>query len=192
MRRPRKPVPPNTVTVRPFVATTTQIRLFMSELLTACGEGPIRAIEQPINLARHDEVVLMQSFDLLGAQRDSSIAPAEADVRVMAFSASSPTSTKKPIRWTTLAPIGQRSFFRVCAARRLVSITTLPVRTFCGMLKSGLGEGDNRRLSNGEQINRLAALSLKRGKSVDFGGYWQRHSKDVHARAKASHPRRSV
>jgi hypothetical protein len=48
-------------------------------------EGPIRAIEQPINLARHDEVVLMQFFDLLGAQRDSSITPAEADVRVMAF-----------------------------------------------------------------------------------------------------------
>ena len=48
-------------------------------------EEPIRAIEQPINLARHDEVVLMQSFDLLGAQRDSSIAPAEADVWVMAF-----------------------------------------------------------------------------------------------------------
>ena len=41
--------------------------------------------------------------------------------------------------------------------------------------------GDNRRLSNGERVNRLAALSLKRGKSVDFGGYWQRHSKDVHA-----------
>jgi ISXO2-like transposase domain len=35
--------------------------------------------------------------------------------------------------------------------------------------------------ANGERINRLAALSLKRGKSVDFGGYWQRHSKDVHA-----------
>ena len=29
----------------------------------------------------------------------------------------------------------------LCAARRLASITTLPVRTFCGMLKSGLGEG---------------------------------------------------
>ena len=40
---------------------------------------------------------------------------------------------------------------------------------------------DNRRLSNGEQVNRLVALSLKRGKSVDFGGYSQRHSKDVHA-----------
>ena len=29
----------------------------------------------------------------------------------------------------------------------------------------------NGRLSNGEQVNRLAALSLKRRKSVDFGGY---------------------
>ena len=48
-------------------------------------EEPIRAIEQPINLARHDEVVLMQSFDLLGVQRDSRITPAEADVRMMAF-----------------------------------------------------------------------------------------------------------
>ena len=41
--------------------------------------------------------------------------------------------------------------------------------------------GDNRRLSNGEQVNRLAALSLKRGKLAHFGGYWQRHTKDVHA-----------
>src|SRR5260370_39403659 len=76
MRRPRKPVPPNTVTVRPFVATMTQIRQSFSLLVV---EGPIRAIEQPINLARHDEIVLMQSFDLLGAQRDSSMAPADAD-----------------------------------------------------------------------------------------------------------------
>jgi hypothetical protein len=38
---------------------------------------------------------------------------------------------------------------------------------------------DNRRLSNGEQVNRLA--SLKCGESVDFGGYWQRHIEDVHA-----------
>jgi transposase-like protein len=34
---------------------------------------------------------------------------------------------------------------------------------------------DNRRLSNGEQVNRLGALALKRGPSVDFSGYWQRH-----------------
>jgi hypothetical protein len=34
---------------------------------------------------------------------------------------------------------------------------------------------DNRRMSNGEQVNRLAGLATKRGKSVDFTGYWQRH-----------------
>jgi hypothetical protein len=34
---------------------------------------------------------------------------------------------------------------------------------------------DNRRMSNGEQFNRLAGLALKPGKSVDFTGYWQRH-----------------
>jgi ISXO2 transposase-like protein len=34
---------------------------------------------------------------------------------------------------------------------------------------------DNRRVSNGDQVNRIATLALKRGKSVDFTGYWQRH-----------------
>jgi len=30
--------------------------------------------------------------------------------------------------------------------------------------------GDNRRMSNGEQVNRLAGLAMKRGSSVDFTG----------------------
>jgi hypothetical protein len=34
---------------------------------------------------------------------------------------------------------------------------------------------DNRRQSNGEQVNRIAALAMKRGKSADFTGCWQRH-----------------
>jgi transposase-like protein len=34
---------------------------------------------------------------------------------------------------------------------------------------------DNRRVSNGDQVNRITHLALKRGKSVDFTGYWQRH-----------------
>jgi transposase-like protein len=34
---------------------------------------------------------------------------------------------------------------------------------------------DNRRVSNGDHVNRIAALAMKRGKSVDFTGYWQRH-----------------
>jgi len=37
------------------------------------------------------------------------------------------------------------------------------------------------RLSNGEQVNRFAALSLERGKSVDVGGCRQRQLKDAHA-----------
>ena len=34
---------------------------------------------------------------------------------------------------------------------------------------------DNRRVPNGDQVNRVAALAMKRGGSVDFTGYWQRH-----------------
>jgi len=33
---------------------------------------------------------------------------------------------------------------------------------------------DNRRVSHGDQVSRIAALAMKRGKSVDFTGYWQR------------------
>ena len=61
----------------------------------------------------------------------------------------SASTTKKPVRWTTLAPIGQRSFSRVCAARRLASITTVPARTFAVCPREIL-ERDNGRLPNGE------------------------------------------
>jgi len=36
----------------------------------------------------------------------------------------------------------------------------------------------NRRVSNGDQVTRIASLAMKRGKSVDFTGYWQRHIAD--------------
>ena len=52
MRRPRKPVPPNTVTVRPFVATMIQIRQFMSELSLLEVEEPIRAIEKSLAMMK--------------------------------------------------------------------------------------------------------------------------------------------
>ena len=48
-------------------------------------EGPARAIEHSVDLARHDEIVLVQSFNFLGAQGDSHVTPAETDVGVMAF-----------------------------------------------------------------------------------------------------------
>jgi hypothetical protein len=34
---------------------------------------------------------------------------------------------------------------------------------------------DNRRVSNGEQVNRVARLAMVAKRSVDFTGYWQRH-----------------
>jgi transposase-like protein len=36
---------------------------------------------------------------------------------------------------------------------------------------------DNRRENNAAQVDRVAHLALKRGPSVDFSGYWQRHVK---------------
>jgi transposase-like protein len=35
---------------------------------------------------------------------------------------------------------------------------------------------DNRRLSNSEQVNRIAGFAMTRKPSVDFSGYWQRHA----------------
>jgi hypothetical protein len=39
---------------------------------------------------------------------------------------------------------------------------------------------DNRRLSNGEQVNRVAGLAMASKASVDFCGYWQRHLRPEH------------
>src|SRR5437762_13376018 len=39
----------------------------------------------PVELGRHDEIVFVQALYLLGAQRHRGIAPAKADVGVMAF-----------------------------------------------------------------------------------------------------------
>ncbi len=37
---------------------------------------------------------------------------------------------------------------------------------------------DNRRVSNGDQVQRVAGLAMGRKPSVDFSGYWQRHIKN--------------
>ena len=36
---------------------------------------------------------------------------------------------------------------------------------------------DARRVDNGAQVRRVTELALKRGPSIDFGGYYQRHIK---------------
>lgn len=37
---------------------------------------------------------------------------------------------------------------------------------------------DNRKLSNGEQVKRIAGLAMGKRESPDFTGYWQRHVKE--------------
>ncbi len=41
--------------------------------------------------------------------------------------------------------------------------------------KGTVVHADDRRVSNGDQVSRIAALALKRGKSVDLTGYRQLH-----------------
>jgi hypothetical protein len=54
-----------------------------STTITRSDLDPAR--EYPVNLGSHDEIVLMQSLDLLGLQRDRGIPPTKADIRMMAF-----------------------------------------------------------------------------------------------------------
>src|SRR6266704_6877395 len=82
------------------------------------------------------------------------------------------STTKKPIRWTTLAPIGQRSFFAYAQRGDWHPSPHCRCVPFAVCSREILERGQPP-LSNGEQVNRLAALSLKRGQSVDFGGHWQ-------------------
>src|SRR5207302_4280364 len=49
------------------------------------GWSRTRPIGHAVDLARHDEIILVQSLDLLGAQRDGRATPAETDIGVMAF-----------------------------------------------------------------------------------------------------------
>ena len=46
------------------------------------GSGCFR---QTIDLRGHDEIVLVQTLDLVGVHRDGHVTPAEMDIRVMAF-----------------------------------------------------------------------------------------------------------
>src|SRR5258708_27595684 len=49
------------------------------------GWSRTRPIGHAVDLARHDEIVFVQSLDLLGVQRDGRATPAETDIGVMAF-----------------------------------------------------------------------------------------------------------
>jgi len=75
------------------------------------------ASEYAVDLHCHDEVVLMQSLDLLSLQRDRRFAPTEVDIRMMAFSFSEFTnllnkSKRLPEIAKSEAPLDAVSFLR--------------------------------------------------------------------------------
>jgi hypothetical protein len=83
----------------------------------------------------------------------------------------SASTTKKPFRRTTLAPNWAEEFFSsMCRAEIGIHHHIAGAHLLRYAQESLLERGH----PHGEQINRVAALSLKRGESVDFGGYWQR------------------
>jgi hypothetical protein len=53
----------------------------------------------------------------------------------------------------------------------LLMLPTLPTMP----QPAAINQADNCRVSNGDQVSCVAALAMKRGKSLDFTGYWQRH-----------------
>jgi hypothetical protein len=62
-----------------------------------------------------------------------------------------------------------------CVAPRSASIIISLAPICLDMRKSHRGEKITAASRNGDQVNRITALALKRGKSVDFTGYWQRY-----------------
>jgi hypothetical protein len=62
-------------------------------------------------------------------------------------------------------------------AQRRVDLGPLPDDYLLRYAQESSWREDNRRVANGEQTQRVAHLAMKRGPSVDFSGYWQRHIK---------------
>ena len=69
------------------------------------------------------------------------------------------STIRKPIHRTVLARIGRKNFSVACVVLR--SATTSPAQ-------EPSWREDNRRASNGDRVNRIAKLALKRGKSFDL------------------------
>ena len=63
-------------------------------------------MEYPVDLARHDKIVLVQPFDLLGAQRNGCVTPAEADIGMVPFGFSQLTDVaNKAERFSKIAEV---------------------------------------------------------------------------------------
>src|SRR6267378_593735 len=71
------------------------------------------------------------------------------------------------------------NLFQHHGVQKLVSITILQEHTCLRYAQDSSWREDNRRVSNSDRVCRIAELAMRRGKSVDFTSYWQRHVKDA-------------
>ena len=71
------------------------------------------------------------------------------------------------------ARIGQRNFSAACVAE-IGHHHHISGDSLLRYAQEATWREDNRRVSNSDQVQRLAGLAMKRGKSVDLTGYWQR------------------
>src|SRR6266403_2291392 len=80
---------------------------------------------------------------------------------------------KRRIRSMALRRTGLKNTSAACAALRSASHHHIAGAYLLRYAQESSWREDNRRVSNGDQVSRVAALAMKRGKSVDFTGYWQ-------------------
>ena len=94
----------------------------------------IRVIKHPIDLARHDKIVLVQSLDFLGAQRDGRVAPAEADIGMMAFGFSQITHVSNKVERFVEIAKAERLFDTVAVVAQF-PIRSLRSKTLCFLMR---------------------------------------------------------
>jgi hypothetical protein len=87
-------------------------------------------------------------------------------------------------RWESWPPkrplYGLAELAQGIGMRQKSAITTMLLApTFFAMHKRHRWREDNRRISNGEQVGRIAGLAMASKRSIDFCGYWQRHIKGL-------------
>jgi hypothetical protein len=93
----------------------------------------------------------------------------------MSVSKSNGSIVKKPTRLMARARIGRKSTSAGLRRAEVGIHHHIAGAYLLRYAQESSWREDNRRLSNGDQVNRVAHLALKRGESVDFTGYWQRH-----------------
>jgi hypothetical protein len=78
-----------------------------------------------------------------------------------------------------VASIGQENFSAACAGQKSGTTNHIAGPYLLRYAQEASWREDCRRMSNGEQVNRVVGLTMAAKTSVDFVWYWQRHVKSL-------------